>query len=66
MEQRLCVGPIARLASDSKHRPEQATHALLARPFEEDRRLPAAGAFIMFMFGVGCGAFWAILLTWMF
>ena len=66
MEQRLCVGPIAPLASDSRHRPDRTTHTLLARPMEEDRRLPAAGAFIMFMFGVGCGGFWTMLLTWMF
>lgn len=40
--------------------------ALALEQMDEDRRISAAAAFVIFMFGCGCGAFWTIFLTWIF
>jgi hypothetical protein len=40
--------------------------ALTFEQMDEDRRISTAGAFFMFMFGFGCGAFWTIVLSLLF
>lgn len=65
-EDGLYAGSLNGLASDPKHRQVPLDHAFLMEQEDDDRRLSVAGAFIMFMFGFGCGVFWTILLTWFF
>ena len=33
---------------------------------DEDRRLPVAAGFFIFLFGVGCGTTWTFILSWFF
>ena len=46
--------------------PASLRRALVLEQMDEDRRISAAAAFVIFMFGCGCGAFWTIFLTWIF
>lgn len=46
--------------------PVSLPRALALEQLDEDRRISAAAAFVIFMFGCGCGAFWTIFLTWIF
>ncbi len=65
LEDRLRVGRVSGLPIDAGNRRGTLEQALAFAQMEEDRRISTAGAFLMFMFGFGCGAFWTILLTWL-
>lgn len=40
--------------------------ALAFEQLTENRSLSTTGAFFMFIFGFGCGAFWTVVLGWIF
>lgn len=53
-------------AEYAEYRRAMLHQALVHEQIEEDRRLSAAAAFFIFLFGVVCGAFWTFVLGWIF
>ena len=65
-DDRLYAGAASGLAPDPEPHCGPLDHTYLLEQADEERRISIAGAFIMFMFGFGCGVFWTVLLTWLF
>ncbi|MGI9420443.1 MAG: hypothetical protein ACR2RA_21695 [Geminicoccaceae bacterium] len=50
---------------DSVMAREAFQHLLAFEQRDGDRRLSAAAAFFLFLFGVGCGAIWMMVFSWL-
>jgi hypothetical protein len=62
---RLGTGGLNSRPIDAEARRRLFSQMLTLDQADEDRRLSAAAAFSMFIFGFGCGAVWTVLLTWL-